>query len=140
MTKSRFLIYEVKYKTNLYLQCLERVNMQVKEFKISYKSSAFACPLHPMVKWLCEEETLTRNSISPSVNYRNNSSLVLSNALENRLRKIKMKSGRVTPTTWWAEISGSDHNGPWKTPSWVIHTLNLIACTTTQPIIEQSCA
>lgn len=47
----------------------------------------------------------------PSVNYRYNPSLILSNVLENRLRKIKMVLGRVTPTTRWTEIGGCDYNG-----------------------------
>lgn len=84
----------------------------------------------------------------PSVRNRHNSSFVLSNVLEDRLRKVKVVLRRVAPASsivrqgivWRAEISGCDHNGARKAPFWVIHTPNFIARTTPQPIVEQSSA
>lgn len=59
-----------------------------------------------------------------------------------------MLKGRVAPPpsivgesiVWWAEIGGSDDNGAWKAPFWVIHTPQLIATPTAQPIVEQGSA
>ena len=84
----------------------------------------------------------------PSVSHRHNSSFVLGNVLEDRLREIKVVLGRVAPTpivvrksiVWWAEIGGCNHNGARQAPPGVAHTLNLIARPTAQPIVEQSCA
>ena len=61
----------------------------------------------------------------PSVRYRNNTSSVLCNAYEDRLRKIKVFVGRITPAPWWTEVSSSDGNGTREAPLWVINTFNL---------------
>lgn len=63
----------------------------------------------------------------PSVNYRNNPSSVLGNVLEDRLGEIEVFLGRVTPSSWWAEISGGDHNGASEAPFWIIYTSDLKA-------------
>ena len=76
----------------------------------------------------------------PSVNYGNNTSSVLGNVLENRLREIKVVIRRVTPASWRAEVSGCDHNGARQAPLWVIDTPELIACTTAQAIVKQCSA
>ncbi len=84
----------------------------------------------------------------PSVGNRDNPSSVLGNALEDRLREIKVLERRVTPSSsivregivWWAEIGGSDHNGAWQAPFWVFRAPNLIARSAAQPTVEQSCA
>lgn len=84
----------------------------------------------------------------PSVSNRHNTSSVLSNVLEDRLREVKVVLRRIAPApsivrkgiVWWAEIGGCDHNGTRQTPFGVIYTSNLIARTTAQAIVEQSSA
>lgn len=76
----------------------------------------------------------------PSVNYRNNSSSILCNMLEYRLREVKVLLRRVTPAAWWAKISGSDHNGAREAPLWIIHTPNFKACSTAKAIVVQCSA
>ena len=84
----------------------------------------------------------------PSVRNRHNSSSILSNVLEDRLRKVKVMQRRIAPTScivresivWRAEIGGCDHNGASQAPLTIIHALNLIARTTAQSIVKQSCA
>lgn len=84
----------------------------------------------------------------PSVRYRDYPGFVLGNVLENGLREVKMLLGRIAPApcvvregiVWWAEIGGGDQNGAGQAPFGVIHTPNLIARPTAQPIVEQSCA
>jgi hypothetical protein len=84
----------------------------------------------------------------PSVRDRHDSSSVLGNVLEDRLRKIKVVLGRVAPTpcivresiVWWAEIGGCNDNGAWQAPFRVTHALNLIARPAAQTIVEQSSA
>ena len=74
----------------------------------------------------------------PSISNRYNTSPVLSNVLEHRLREIKMLQGRVAPApsiigegrVGWAEIGGSDHNGTWQAPLAVIYTPYLITSPT----------
>jgi len=61
----------------------------------------------------------------PSINNGNNTSFILSNVLENRLREIKMVIRRATRTTRWTEISGSNNNGTMEIPFWV--TTHLIS-------------
>ena len=60
--------------------------------------------------------------------------------LEDRLREVKVVLGRVTPASWWAEISGSDHNGARETPLWIIYTPNFKACSTAKAIVKQCSA
>ncbi|KAK2966905.1 hypothetical protein RJ640_029252 [Escallonia rubra] len=77
---------------------------------------------------------------------RDNSSSILSYVLENRLRKIKVLQGSVTPpacivwesTVWRAEISGRDYDRTRETPLAIIHTFDLKTSTTSQTIVEQS--
>lgn len=72
----------------------------------------------------------------PSVTYWDNTSSVLGNVLEDWLREIKVMVGRVTPASWWAEISGSDNNGAREAPLWIIHTPELKASSATQAIVK----
>lgn len=84
----------------------------------------------------------------PSVLNRDYPCLVLSYVLENWLRKIKVLLRRVAPPPciiWesivgWAEIGCSDYNGSRKTPPCIIYTLDLIASSTAQSIVEESSA
>ncbi|KAK3013294.1 hypothetical protein RJ639_008202 [Escallonia herrerae] len=81
-----------------------------------------------------------------NIGKKDNSSSVLSYVLENRLRKIKVPQGSVTPpscivwesTVWRAEISGRDYDRARETPLAVIYALDLKTSTTSQPIVEQS--
>jgi hypothetical protein len=50
--------------------------------------------------------------------------------LEDGLREVKVELGRVTPSPWWAEISGSDYNGAREAPLWIIYTSNFKASPT----------
>ena len=76
----------------------------------------------------------------PSVSDRDNPSSVLSNVLEDRLREIKVLLGRITPASWWAEVSGSDDNGAREAPLGIIHTPKLKTGATAEAIVEKSCA
>ncbi|KAK3011840.1 hypothetical protein RJ639_010834 [Escallonia herrerae] len=81
-----------------------------------------------------------------NIGKKDNSSAVSSYVLENRLRKIKVLQGSVTPpacivwesTVWRAEISGRDYDRTRETPLAVIYTSDLKTSTTSQPIVEQS--
>lgn len=95
-----------------------------------------------------ESDTSPSPARYPSVSNRHNTSSVLSNVLEDRLREVKVVLRRIAPApsivrkgiVWWAEIGGCDHNGTRQTPFGVIYTSNLIARTTAQAIVEQSSA
>jgi hypothetical protein len=76
----------------------------------------------------------------PSVNYWDDSSSILGNVLEDRLREIKMLVGRITPASGRAKVSGSDHNGATQAPLRVIHTSDLKTSPAAQTIVEQCSA
>lgn len=94
----------------------------------------------------CEPDASPSSAGYPLVSYRDNSSSVLSNVLEHRLREIKMLLRRIAPTACivgegvvrWAKIGSCDHNGAGQAPFGVINTLNLIARPTAQTVVEQS--
>lgn len=67
----------------------------------------------------------------PSVDYRNNTSSILGNVLEDRLREIKVVVRRITPASRRAKVSGSDNDGATQAPLRVISAHNLKASSTT---------
>lgn len=66
----------------------------------------------------------------PSIDDGNDSGFVLGNAEEDGLGEVEVEVGRVTPTSWRAEVGGSDHNGPWEAPLRVIGAPYLETCPT----------
>lgn len=64
--------------------------------------------------------------------------------LEDGLGEVEMVLGRIAPASgvvgqcivWWAEVRGSDHDGIWKTPFWVVYALDFKASAAAQSIVE----
>lgn len=80
---------------------------------------------------------LNRFSKLPSVHNRNDTRLVQSDSLIDRLRKIEMVIRRVTCTTRRTKVSGSDHNGPaFNAPLRIVDTHQLETCTAAKSLIE----
>ena len=81
----------------------------------------------------------------PSIRDWDNSSSVLSNTLENRLREVKMLQRWIAPASiivWEcivrrAKVGSRDNNGTRKASFWVIHTFDFKASSTAQSIVEQ---
>ncbi|KAI3697246.1 hypothetical protein L6452_30123 [Arctium lappa] len=72
--------------------------------------------------------------------------VLLSSAKEDRLSKIKVLLGRITPPAgivwqcaiWRAEVCSCDYDGTWETPSAIIYTFDLETSSTSKSIVEQS--
>lgn len=86
----------------------------------------------------CEPYASLSSAWYPSVRNRDNPSSVLSNVLEDGLRKVEVFQRRVAPAAgivWesivrWAEIGGRDHDRAGQAPFPVVDTLDLVARTT----------
>ena len=88
-----------------------------------------------------ERETL---EFLPPVGNGDDSSAVLSDLLENRLREIEVLKRRIAPTAIIigeteirrTEICGGDYNGTRETPFFVVHATDFEARTAAETVVK----